>query len=600
MLRVLIVWIIGIFACKFLDQLELWVILGFLTFFILLYGIFYKLLFESLFLLLGLFILSIIFNQPSFEKNRLSPKGIDALVIRVDEPSKSKPKSWETVATITQYRKNKQWFLEERVRKIKCYFSKKIKGPRVGQFYLLADTIRDFEKPVFPFEKDWGTYFRDKGIVGYVFLHAKNQKIIQPLERVNFKYFLKKYQNFGISALSTMPTLENREVAEAMVLGETQGIDAELQEAYSYLGAIHILSVSGMHLALLFALLNAIFAAIQKVFPSSKLLCLLVLLALLWFYAGVTGFSAPVLRATSTFTILLLGKYFRQNINSLNLLASSCFLLLLFEPKHLFQTGFQLSYVAVLGLLLFQKPILNLWQPQKTNLLIKISYFFWESTAVGISAQLLTFPLIIYYFHQYPNVWINLLINPFLMVLSSLALFISFFQVAVYGPFLFFNLTILNQWMGLVADWIYAKMHQFMLFFAHLKSAVYSFLDMEIHDVVFLYLLLILLILWIKLRKSYLLLLFNLMLVCVVFTNEYKHADPKLQKFVGKYVFRKEFVEVQIRGELMAVWATNSFVKDRRWFSSHLLPFASKMHIQDTILYTINQPNNQISRSGNR
>jgi len=156
-------------------------------------------------------------------------------------------------------------------------------------------------------------------------------------------------------------------------------------------------------------------------------------MALLWCYAGISGFSLPVLRSAWMFSVILFAKTFLRRQESLNTLAFSAFVLLFLHPASLFDAGFQLSYLAVWGLIAFQKRWASIFQ---------FSGWFrwpltqiWELTCVALAAQVFTWPLIVYYFHQLPHPLSFFLLNPFLILLSSIALFLGFLLLAI-GSFL--------------------------------------------------------------------------------------------------------------------------------------------------------------------
>jgi competence protein ComEC len=189
-----------------------------------------------------------------------------------------------------------------------------------------------------------------------------------------------------------------------------------------------------------------------------KILKLVLLITLIWGYATVTGFSPSVLRAATMFSFIYAGKSFRRNISIYNMLAASAFLLLLFEPRLLVQLGFQLSYLAVLGIVLLFKPIHGLLPVNN-----KIGDKIWQLTSVSIAATTTTFPLSLFYFHQFPNLfWVtNLVAIPaaFLIVYLGMAvLLFSFlpFVSTVLGKVLNLILYGLNRSVGLVESLSFA------------------------------------------------------------------------------------------------------------------------------------------------
>lgn len=197
-------------------------------------------------------------------------------------------------------------------------------------------------------------------------------------------------------------------VGAALILGYEDKLDAEIMNAYAASGALHVLSVSGLHIAIVLVILNSLLFFLDK-FKRARLLKAFILLLLLWMYAALTGLSPSVLRSAAMFSLIIIGKSLDRYTNIYNTLASSMLVLLLWNPFLLMEVGFQLSYLAVLGIVSFQAGIQELWEPR--NKLLK---HIWTLTSVSIAAQLSTFPLGLFYFHQFPNYFLlsNLIVIP--------------------------------------------------------------------------------------------------------------------------------------------------------------------------------------------
>ncbi|MBL0317577.1 MAG: ComEC/Rec2 family competence protein [Flavobacteriales bacterium] len=229
--------------------------------------------------------------------------------------------------------------------------------------------------------------------------------------------------------------IEEREYAvlSALVLGKSTGIDAELMSAYAGVGAVHVLAVSGLHVALIYVLLAPL---MKKLLHSNKwrLIKTIIPTILLWTYAGITGFSPSVLRAALMFSFFIIADNYQKQNNIYNTMSASALVLLLYNPMMLLELGFQLSYLAVLGIVVLQQKIASLFYPGN-----KLLIWAWKLTAVSIAAQIATFPITIYYFHQFPNYF--LLSNFLVIPLSTLILYVSlsffaFSWIPVAGNFL--------------------------------------------------------------------------------------------------------------------------------------------------------------------
>lgn len=199
---------------------------------------------------------------------------------------------------------------------------------------------------------------------------------------------------------------ESSALAQALLLGDRSALPGELVQAYSSSGLIHVLAVSGLHVGIVYLLLQTV---LGKVLRKRKGLLLAILLASLWSYAAVTGMSASVTRASLMCTVLALGKHWQRQAGVYNTLSGAALLLLWYQPVWLFDTGFQLSFAAVTGIVYLQPILLK-------SVYLPHPWFYkvWELSCVTLAAQLFTLPLTLHYFGQFPNYFLltNLLVLP--------------------------------------------------------------------------------------------------------------------------------------------------------------------------------------------
>ncbi|HHL53053.1 MAG TPA: ComEC family competence protein, partial [Flammeovirgaceae bacterium] len=197
-------------------------------------------------------------------------------------------------------------------------------------------------------------------------------------------------------------------VIQALLLGNKNDLDATTSEAYARAGAMHVLAVSGLHVGIIYLILLLLLGQRPGKVTRPVLVGAVVIPAL-WLYALLTGLSPSVLRAVTMFSLLALGYMFNRPANTFNLLAISAFILLVVNPYLLMSVGFQLSYLAVAGILLFYPYLENLWKPATRPLRL-----IWQITALSITAQLATASLSALYFHRFPVYFpvSNLLVIP--------------------------------------------------------------------------------------------------------------------------------------------------------------------------------------------
>jgi len=210
-----------------------------------------------------------------------------------------------------------------------------------------------------------------------------------------------------------------RSIALALVLGIKSELDHEIRSAYAAAGAMHVLAVSGLHVGIIYMVLLFFLKPIKKSGKWGRVLTAVLSLLLLWAYALLTGLSPSVMRAATMFSFIVIADTSRRQTNIYNTIAASAFFLLLYNPFLLMSVGFQLSYLAVLGIVYLQPKISN-WVTVESRFL----NWCWELTAVSLAAQIVTFPLGLLYFQQFPvYFWLsNLLVIPAAYAILSLAL----------------------------------------------------------------------------------------------------------------------------------------------------------------------------------
>lgn len=246
-------------------------------------------------------------------------------------------------------------------------------------------------------------------------------------------------------------------IALALVIGVTDGVDNELENAYSASGAMHVLAVSGLHIGILYSILLFFLKPLSKL-KHGSLLTAVVSLCLLWGYSFVTGLSPSVLRAVTMFSFMALARVWHVRSNIFNTLAGSAILLLLFDPYLIMSVGFQLSYLAVLGIIWIQRPLYLLWEA-KSYVMDNI----WQITCVSIAAQVTTFSLGLLYFHQFPTYFLfsNLFVIPlsFVVLVTGIVLLATSFLVPlakVVGYILWASVKLLNGGVFLVEELPYS------------------------------------------------------------------------------------------------------------------------------------------------
>lgn len=182
---------------------------------------------------------------------------------------------------------------------------------------------------------------------------------------------------------------------QAMLLGEEDNFDADMRQAYSETGIIHVVAISGGHVMMLFWIIGGLLFWIRH--KRYEFIKYLIAVPCVCFYVAVAGAPVSAVRAAVMFSFLASGYVLQKEQEPINQLCITAFFMLLYEPMWLMAVGFQLSFAAVLSLILFYRPILHLYTPASLWL-----RKLWSVAAASIAAEMIVAPLVIYYFHLFP------------------------------------------------------------------------------------------------------------------------------------------------------------------------------------------------------
>lgn len=257
----------------------------------------------------------------------------------------------------------------------------------------------------------------------------------------------------------------------AMTLGWKTALTGEVSEPFMRTGTMHVFAISGLHIALISGMLIAVLRVLQA--PRSA--CGWVVVPLIWFYTAATGWQSPAIRSTVMMTVIIVGWAVHRPGNLFNSLAGAALILLLWEPRQLFQASFQLSFFVVLSLALLE-PAFKSYRERlhrKNPLIPQTEPRWWErwrdgafrwltaSFVTSLAAWLGSMPLIVYYFHLVTPV--GLVANLIVVPLSSLALMCNLGSLATgawlpsvavlfnhSGWFFMLAMDVVSQWLSRV------------------------------------------------------------------------------------------------------------------------------------------------------
>ena len=384
------------------------------------------------------------------------------LIVRIDEPLVEKNKSFKADGYVETVIQDGKAIAAEG--KLLLYFSKDSFKTNLayGDKIIIHKNLQRIKNSGNPGAFNYQRYAAFQGIFHNVFLKNKDWKTINKNSSNGFKQLIFSAREYvlGVLKKSIRSGKDELGIAEALLIGYTNDLDKDLVQAYSNTGVVHIIAISGMHLALIYVLLVWLFARIPLV-NKSKLLQLVLILTCLWLFSILTGASPSVLRAAVMFSFIAVGKTYFKEASIYNSLAASAFVLLCYNPYYLWAVGFQLSYLAVLGIVIFQKPIYHCFYTKN-----KWADKTWQLISVSTAAQLLTFPVCIYYFHQFPNLF--LISNLIAVPLSAIILYTEIALIAFsWIPFV-------GTWLGKLVTGLVWVMNKIILWINDLSFAVWD------------------------------------------------------------------------------------------------------------------------------
>ena len=191
-------------------------------------------------------------------------------------------------------------------------------------------------------------------------------------------------------------------VVSALTVGDRTRLTSDLEDVYSATGASHVLSLSGLHIAILTGILFFLFRPLKR-FKGGRSVSSVLIVLFLWVFAFVSGLSSPVIRSVIMFSLYILSSLLSKDAYSgVFAVSLTAFVMLVFNPFYLFDISFQLSFVAVYSILLFYPLFSGLLKAGNS-----FCKYVWDVLALSMAAQLGTFPLILLYFGAFPSYYLH-------------------------------------------------------------------------------------------------------------------------------------------------------------------------------------------------
>lgn len=434
----------------------------------------------------------------------------DAFLVEIIEPPHHTSKTVKLFVAVNAY-KNKNKFQICNGKAV-LYLQKDSKSLNLeyGDLLIINKALKNIPPPSSPDQFDYAAFLALQDI--YYQQYIKTDEWLKTSNESEYSII-----KFSISLRQKLLKIleqnnlhgDELSVAAGMLLGQRDLLSPELRDSYAGAGAMHILCVSGLHVGIIFLIINFL---LRKLSNNRRDLVLkaFILLISIWFYALLTGLSPSVVRSATMFTFIIFGQNYGRRVNIIGSLSASALVLLVLNPNLLFDLGFQLSYSAVFSIVILQKHIVQIWTP-----LNGILYWTWQLISVSIAAQIGTAPFSIYYFHQFPNLFIitNIIVIPAAYIVITLGI----------GVLILSFIPLISTLLGKVLAYFLFGLNYAITYIEQLPYAVSRDLYISFSIFIILVLLIIFISIWlIKRKRKFILVNLSLTLILLIaFTQNY-------------------------------------------------------------------------------
>jgi len=427
-------------------------------------------------------------NDRRWFQNYNEPNSV--LELHIEEPLVEKQKSWKADATVHRIINNGKSVAVKG--KIILYFKKDtaLQNITYGSTIFVQKPLQQIKGTGNPGAFDYSQYCLFKGITHQLYINTNEFQLLPSKKANALTQFLFTTRDRVLAIIRKyIPGEKEQGLAEALLIGYKDDLDKNLVQSYSNTGVVHIIAISGLHLGLIYGLLLMLLKPLQKN-SRLNLLRVIIIIAGLWLFSLLAGAQPSVLRSALMFSIIAIGESLSRKTNIYNSLALSAFLLLCYNPFWLWDVGFQLSYAAVVSIIVFMKPVYHLFYIQN-----KIIDTIWKLNAVTLAAQILTIPFILYHFHQFPVYFLftNLIAVP----LSSIILIGEIILcIVAFIPFVAHLLGQLLSWLIFAMNFIVEKTEQ-------LPYSLLQGFQLTIVQTVLIFIFIVFVALWLMKKKNY-------------------------------------------------------------------------------------------------
>ena len=338
--------------------------------------------------------------------------------------------------------------------------------------------LNSTQKPQYDFQFNYQKYLARQNIHYQGFI--PNEISFKKKESVSFADKIRqKRLNLLLRIDNSSLQPQNKAILKGIILADRTEIDQEIINHFSKTGLIHILAISGSHMAIIFLMilfvLNPIFSVKYRNIP------IYISLAAIWGFAIFIDYGNSVVRSCIMITVYYIMIFLQRKPNLLHSLALAGMMILSIDTQQLFDVGFQLSFLAVFGIFWLYKPITNHYKPLKNRAI----RFILNTFSLSLAAQLTTLPLILFYFHQFSIM--SVFINVVSIMVSQGFIIFSFIVSILFG------IEFTPDWLLEIYDWCASFFLNMVAFFSKTDFSFVENVSIEIPELIILFILVYLL-----------------------------------------------------------------------------------------------------------
>ncbi|MGG5210755.1 ComEC/Rec2 family competence protein [Chryseobacterium sp. MIQD13] len=351
----------------------------------------------------------------TYSSNNLSVPQNGTVVFKISKKLNSTEKNKKYEAVVQSGKENFNAIL---------YIPKTDKELDFGHYYKADAYLSKPKPPKSDFQFDYARYLKRRNIEYQCYL----SKGISSAERTDLN-INEQIQQRRIEILQKIDKVamssKTREFLKGIILADRTEMDSETVQDFNRSGMVHLLAISGTHIVVIFGMLYFLLTRFSPL--QFRKYAIISSIAFIWLFAAFIGFGNSVLRSCVMITVYFIYVLLQRKPDLLHSLSLSAMIILVSDTQQLFDVGFQLSFLAVLGIFWLNQPLLKYF-PRQDGYFKKL---ICNTITISLSAQLATLPLMLYYFHQFSLVSIpaNILIVPF----SEILIVFSFLMTVLIG-----------------------------------------------------------------------------------------------------------------------------------------------------------------------